>query len=356
MVTTKRPDKPKITQTTNDALASKGNGAAVPGEKPHITAAHEPLSNEAGPPLVGAPVVHVATKLPEPPLNAVPQPLKVALIGTAPSSRMLAPYHDRSWKIWGCSPGNMNVIPRFDVWFELHGNMLWEEHKHYGVPYIEWLKKLECPLYMQSQQWVPNALTFPMRALVAEFGGDFFTSSFVWMMAFAIKCGASEIALYGIDMASRDEYILQRPGFFFFRTMARMRGIKVSAPHESDIMQSPGLYGYSDITPYGRKLYARKREMVERIAALKQQEAAAQTNRVYLEGALEDNDYQMSIWMGAQDNSAPLIAQPQFDMGQQTVVIPQAIGANLPGSPLRPASEREVKPQANAPDLYHSGA
>ena len=54
-----------------------------------------------------------------------------------------------------------------------------------------------------------------------------FTSSFAWMMAFAMKQGASEIALYGIDMASRDEYILQRPGFYFFRHEAKRRGIKV---------------------------------------------------------------------------------------------------------------------------------
>jgi hypothetical protein len=248
----------------------------------------------------------------------------------------------------------MNVIPRFDVWFELHANMLWDECKHYGVPYVEWLKKLEVPLYMQSQLWCPNALTFPMRPLVAEFGGDFFTSSFTWMMAFAIKCGASEIALYGIDMASRDEYIQQRPGFYFFRTMARMRGITVSAPIESDIMQSPGLYGYSDTTPYGRKLWSRKKEMVERIQQLKQQEESSKINRIYLEGAQEDNDYQMSIWMGAQDNSSPLIAQPLFNAQEQIVVIPKEIGANLPGSPLRPISEREQKP--DAPDLHHSGA
>ena len=36
------------------------------------------------------------------------------------------------------------------------------------------------------------------------------------------KC-AVEIALFGIDMASRDEYILQRPGFYYFRTEAQKR-------------------------------------------------------------------------------------------------------------------------------------
>ena len=113
-------------------------------------------------------------------------PLKVALIGTAPSSRMLAPYTDPSWKIWGCSPGNMNALPRVDAWFELHSNLLWPEHESYGKPYIEWLKQQTFPIYMQDQSLVPNATVFPKNEMVAEFKDRFFTSSFTWMMALAI--------------------------------------------------------------------------------------------------------------------------------------------------------------------------
>src|SRR5262245_15109338 len=147
--------------------------------------------------------------------TAEPAPLKVALIGTAPSSRLLAPFSDPSWKIWACSPGNMNTIPRWDAWFEVHGNLLWPECKAYGEPYLAWLKQLKTPLYMQDQSLVPNALTFPKGELLKEFGPYFFTSSFTWMMAFAIMQGAKEVALYGIDMASHDEYIIQRPGAYY---------------------------------------------------------------------------------------------------------------------------------------------
>jgi hypothetical protein len=246
----------------------------------------------------------------------------------------------------------MNIMPRFNVWFELHGNLLWPEHAQYGVPYIEWMKKLQCPLYMQSKEWCPNATVFPMRELVAEFGGDFFTSSFVWMMAFAIKLGAAEIALYGIDMASRDEYILQRPGFYFFRTMARMRGIKVHAPPESDIMQPPGLYGYSDVTPFGRKLYSRKKEIQERIAVLKQQEAATQNNRIYLEGALEDNDYTIAIWMGAQDNYSPLMPQPIFPQPAAAEVKVEPKPPEPPPAAPTPVEIKRGK-KKDAPGLHH---
>lgn len=151
---------------------------------------------------------------------------------------------------------------------------------------------------MQDQAQIPHAKVFPHKEMVAEFGKDFFTSSFAWMMAYAIKLGAKEIALYGIDMASRDEYILQRPGFYFFRHIAQQRGIKVSAPNESDIMQSPGLYGYSDVMPMGRKILAREQEIKQRLEPMKAELQKLQQNITYLEGALEDVDYFKSIWMG----------------------------------------------------------
>jgi hypothetical protein len=158
---------------------------------------------------------------------------------------------------------------------------------------------------MQEAQMygIPNAVAFPVKAMVKEFGGDFFTSSFSWMMAMAINMGATEIALYGVDMASREEYILQRPGFYFFRYMAKVKGIKVFAPNESDIMQPPGLYGYSDTLPFARKLHARREEVRGRIAQMEAEKARLVENILYLKGADEDIDYTLSIWSGVQDNS-----------------------------------------------------
>ena len=223
----------------------------------------------------------------------------IAIIGSAPSSTLLAPFNDLSWKIWACSPGNQGgVLPRVDAWFEIHKNYHWPEYRHYGEPYINWLKTLAIPVYMQDTFYLPNAKILPKDELIAEFGKDFFTSSFAWMMAFAIREKASEIALYGIDMASRDEYILQRPGFYFFKWVATQRGIKVSAPNESDIMQSPGLYGYSEATRRGRKILARKAEIKGRLDAIRAERAKAEHSQTYLEGALEDLDYFESIWIG----------------------------------------------------------
>ncbi len=277
---------------------SQSNGAKRYGQKVHVVQSHEPLVGEQA--QLELPV-HVPPQEPakvEPATE--PAPLKVALVGTAPSSRMLAPFNDQSWQIWVCSPGNQNAVPRADAWFELHQNLHWPENQSYGLPYIEFLKRLPIPLYMQDQSYCQNAISFPKEQMVNEFGRDFFTSSFAWMMALAISKGAKEIALYGIDMASRDEYILQRPGFYFFKHMAEKRGIKVFAPNESDIMMSPGLYAYSEVTPMGRKILAREVELKSRLEGMRAERQKLDHNITYLEGALEDVDYFKTIWIGAQ--------------------------------------------------------
>lgn len=302
---------PKLTETTNDKFAN--GGTPIPIVPRHIDAPHEPTREGEMPAFMPTttpwpptafltqntetpqPIITTHT-IPEP--KPDPVPLKIALVGTAPSSRNLAPFNDPTWKIWVCSAGNMNQVPRVDAWFEIHSNLLWPEHIHFGGPYIEWLKQQTFPVYMQDTSLVPRATPLPLHDLLEEFGDGFFTSSFAWMLAMAIKAGASEIALYGIDMASRDEYILQRPAAYFFFWEARRRGIKVTAPHESDIMRSPGLYGFSDGTPFGRKMAVRDKELRDRVNGMRQQRDQLSNSIVYLEGAIEDVDYIRNIWSG----------------------------------------------------------
>lgn len=320
---------PKLTETMKDQLrAAKSDG----GMPQHIVATHEPLRGEPFPQLQTQQVITPQPvqfpTIPLPPkakrgrkpkeqiVNQAPvipqaKPLKIAVVGTAPSSRMLAPVNDPSWLIWVCSPGNMNVFPRVDAWFEVHGTVLLEpEEQNYAPQYIDFLSKLKCPVFMQDRQVVPSAVPIPKDDLIREFGPYFFTSSFSWMMAYAIKhieaAGSpegSEIRLFGIDMASREEYIIQRPGAYHFFQEAARRGIKVSAPNESDIMQPPPLYGYSEVTPYGTKIRARTKELKGRIAPMEQQLRQLQETITYLKGALEDQDYMSCIQGGVQDNT-----------------------------------------------------
>jgi hypothetical protein len=279
--------QPKLTPTTND-LQSNGNGAA-----PFVV-------SDGRVEFFPEKMVPVPA---EPEAKKEPQHLKIAIVGTAPSSRSLAPVNDPSWTIWACSAGNQGMLSRVDAWFEIHSNLLWPEHEHFGRPYIEWLRQQTFPIYMQDNSLIERAIPFPKDKAIAEFGRYFFTSSFAWMMAFAIQQGAKEIGLWGVDMASKDEYILQRSGGHFFIQEAVRRGIIVHIPKESDLAQPPALYGFDDSTNFMRKLMARKKELEDRIGPMKHQREQLTQNIHYLEGALEDIDYMHSIWGGAQSAS-----------------------------------------------------
>lgn len=253
-----------------------------------------PLETYSGPSLT------FSTPIQEVPV-AEPVPLKIALLGTAPSSRGLAPFGDPTWKIWSCSPGNAHgQIPRVDLWFEIHANLLWPENKHYGEPYLKWLNEQTFPIYMQDNSLVARAAPYPLQKMVEEFGPYFFTSSFSWMAAMAISSGATEIGWYGIDMASRDEYILQRAGGHYFIQIAKQRGIKVVIPPESDLQQHPPFYGFSDSTTFGRKLASRRAEINGRLSQMTKERDRLIQNITYLQGANEDLDYIQSIWGSAQ--------------------------------------------------------
>lgn len=291
-------DQVKITPNFDGKLLNgpkRGPGRPVK-PKSEIVASHEPTTEGqwTPPPFVAAlPIEPIAPA-------AEPAPLKIALVGTAPSSRHLAPFNDPSWQIWACSPGNMNAVPRADIWFELHSNLLWPENQHYGAPYLEWLKQQKFKIYMQDNGLVPNATPLPKDKLVARWGKYFFTSTFAWMIAMAIEEGAKEIALFGIDMASKDEYILQRSGGQYFLQEAAKLGIRVAIPHESDLAQPPGLYGYDCSTPFTRKLLARKKEVSDRIAHMTAERDKLSHQITYLQGAVEDLDYWSTIWGGVQ--------------------------------------------------------
>jgi hypothetical protein len=228
--------------------------------------------------------------------------VKVALVGSANSSRMLAPFGDPSWEIWACSPNDIMVFPRVTAWFEVHGD--WdcaEVINRNNHCYLAWLREQPFIIYANRTDLLPKSIAFPAKQLVQEFGPYWFTSTFSWMFAFAISKGAEEIGLYGADMSIQNEYLYQRPAMHRWIEIAEAKGIKVHVPMESDLLQPPDLYGYSCISPMGRKLQARIVEMTERIAMIDADMAKMHDDRLRLLGVLEATRY-MTMWSGGEDS------------------------------------------------------
>lgn len=229
-------------------------------------------------------------------------PSKIAIIGTAPTSRALAPYDDPSWDIWACSPGNQGaVLPRVSVWFELHAivDLVSPESRSWAAPYVEWLKHQSFPIYMQEKNdLVPQAVPFPMHEMVEAFGRNWFTSSIAWMMALAIAQKPEHIGIFGVDMAADQEhYSAQKSGCLRFIEIAQERGIRVSIPRESCLGKSAPLYGYSEATPFGRRLNVTEYMVANRRAEMAAEFARLQKEIAFYDGALEQIRYIKRTWL-----------------------------------------------------------
>lgn len=218
---------------------------------------------------------------------------------------MLAPYSDPGCAIWACGPDNAGPggLPRINAWFEVHGDLGTPHGPAWEPTYIGWLNGSKAAghfgLYAQDLRLFPQATRLPFEQLVNEFGRLPFTSSLAWMFAYALAVGVKKIGLYGMDMSSREEYILQRPGVQYLIGIAeRDYQAEVYAPMESDILAPPPLYGFQYSSPFGRKLLVRRREIEARVSTLDAEMARMRSERDSLAGALDDIDYNQAIWTG----------------------------------------------------------
>ena len=252
------------------------------------------------------------------------QELWVALVGSAPASARNAPYQDPRWQIWGCSPGLYGVAPRVNEWFEMH---LWEPGQTWFSPeYVQWLKALPgrgVTLWTGREVAdLPGAHVYPAQEILDEFDPShwFCSSSLFWMMARAIKMGATKIGLWGVDMAAGEEYEMQRAGIHYLTYVARARGIEVGIPAESDLFTPRFAYGVDEWTHSYRKARARRIELEGRKAQAIAAKAENERLEFFLQGALDDLKYMHETWASKEDFTAPrgvpaamVPALPQID-------------------------------------------
>jgi len=227
---------------------------------------------------------------------------KIAIIGSAPSSIHLAPYNDRSWSIWGCSPGAYGPVPRSDVWFEVHR---WEpswpgknnspsSKPWFSAEFTAFLASHPNVIMTQKEPTVPNSQPYPYREMIDKYGNYHFTSQITLMLALAIECKPEMIGLWGVDMAAHSEYAYQRPGCQHFIGLAVAQGIKVLLPPESDLMRPPPIYGLHDHDERVIKNEARLAELTKNRDAYLAQADQASKQALFLNGAIDDLNYQIS--------------------------------------------------------------
>lgn len=237
--------------------------------------------------------------------------MKIALMGSAPSSIHLLPFANPEWTVWGCSPGALVYGNRAHVWFELHRyepGQPW-----FSEGYCKFLENFPGPVYMSHHvPSIKNCVVLPVDDLVAKYGPYFFNSSLSWMMAMAMEAGATTIGLWGVDMAANEEYFSQKMGLIVMTQIARAKGIEVGVPPESDVFTPPPLYGVCEVSHAHIKNTIRFRELTQRKNDAELKRAQAEQEIHFLSGALDDMNYQIQTWHSneAQRKSAYLEPAP----------------------------------------------
>ena len=251
--------------------------------------------------------------------------MKIALLGSAPSSVKLAPFVDPAWTIWGCSPGLYPIARRLDEWFELHR---WEppvlgrhdQQKPWFTPeYVGWMVQLPVIWMVKKVPELPGSRELPWQDLVKRYGPYFFNSSLSWMMAMAIerillkRKHAEEvkdpepdmIGLWGVDMAAGEEYGYQRAGCQYFVHVAKALDIEVKVPPESDLLRPPGLYGVDEHLHRRIKWAAKRAELEFHLKDFETTAAHAGKHAAYMKGALETLTYMEQNWGADVESSMP---------------------------------------------------
>jgi hypothetical protein len=202
---------------------------------------------------------------------------KVAIVGRAPSSMALAPFGNPEWEIWSLSNAaacGQVKDEHWHAWFEVHD--LEAGWKRWPAEYKAWLQKDHGkPLYIQKPHpLIPHGIVYPWEQVFSEFG-SYFNNSVSEMIAVALLEGATDLALYGVDMAQSDpalhegngEYQHQRPSceFMLGIALARLGKEHVYVPPESDLLKCTRVYAYPGAEgEHCRKARARKKELQER--------------------------------------------------------------------------------------------
>lgn len=156
---------------------------------------------------------------------------RFAVVGTAESWRM-TPWDDPTLAIGSLNDAYLNGIPRADAWWELHPfDKFWYRERDQKVidaalvppgayvrpkGHLDWLQQQaqQIPVFVQEvpEGWPINAQRFPIEA-VQDWLHGYIASGPSMMIAHAVLNGCTELHVYGIHLATEQEYVDQRPNF-----------------------------------------------------------------------------------------------------------------------------------------------
>jgi hypothetical protein len=176
---------------------------------------------------------------------------RICILGSAPSSRDLAPFDDKEVEFWTLA---QRVEKRADRIFEIHCKEIIEKRNEEKkvkslADYLNNRYPNNPPVYtIEKFENIINRVDYPLQKaidFVKSHGGNehYISSSISYMIALAILEQVDEILIYGVSMTHKTEYKQQRPNCEWLLGIASGLGIKITIPEQSPLLKAKKRYG-----------------------------------------------------------------------------------------------------------------
>ena len=193
---------------------------------------------------------------------------KLAIVGSGPNTRDLAPWDDESYSIWVFNEAaNRDWCKRWTTCFQMHEPDIYKGHNTKDAQHWEWLKQEHGkPIYMQEVDAdVPNSVRYPLEEAQALAGVQMFSTTFAYMAALAILQGYEVIRIYGVEL-SATEYKYQANGYLFWFGFLRGRlgdNVDSAILHGGKNIFDVPFYGYDGNFAFGEQYFSDRAKILE---------------------------------------------------------------------------------------------
>jgi len=185
----------------------------------------------------------------------------LAIVGSHPATRELAPYDDAEYDIWlfNEAPQKPTVYRRWDASFQLHlpevyaSNENWVNKDHWS-----WLQEDhgERVIWMQEvDPRVPNSRRYPLEEILKMVPYRYLRSTPAEALALAIHLGYRKISLYGSELTSNTEYTYQAINYAFWIGFAIGQGVELDLQCWKNEFYEQPIYGYEGELEIPREFY-----------------------------------------------------------------------------------------------------
>ena len=156
----------------------------------------------------------------------------LAIVGSHPATRELAPYDDERVEIWLFNEAAQKpeIYKRWDGLLQIHNPEIYSSLENWvNKDHWNWLQQDHGSgkrIFMQQvDPRVPNSVAYPLEGVQSLIPYRYLRSSPALALALAIYLGYTDIALYGSELTSNTEYAYQAINLGFWIGFAHGRGI-----------------------------------------------------------------------------------------------------------------------------------